>query len=67
MSDANKLGADLMDMNVQDTGMTGMNIELESVQETGSDRGKAKSSRSLLNSSTDESGELLIQKSDSSL
>jgi len=67
MSDANKLGADLMDMNVQDTGMTGMNIELESVQETGSDRGKAQNSRSLLNSSTDESGELLIQKSDSSL
>ena len=64
MNDANKIGADLMDLNVQDAGMTGMNIELEAVKDVASDRGSTKGAKNILNSSTDESGELLIQKSD---
>ena len=67
MTDTNKLGLDLMDLTGQGSNTAGLNIELETVQESASDRVSTKASRSFRDGSMDETGELLIQKSDAEL
>lgn len=67
MTDTNKLGRDLMDLGGQGSNAAGLNIELETVQESVSDRASTKASRSFKSGSGDETGELLIQKSDAEL